>query len=164
MSRVEAMEYDVKFAELEKFPVVKSWNQPLPVDGDYQQHFTEVKIDALPLGSYYLIASENAKFVSTSNKLVAQEIWISNLSYIASGNDYNNAPNKDFYVLDRTTGKPISGATIQTYRKDYDYNKRDYNYRIKKYTTDNNGLFSVNDPLVADYYYFNFSIKKVTIF
>lgn len=161
MSRVEAMEYDVKFAELEKFPVVKSWNQPLPVDGDYQQHFTEVKIDALPLGSYYLIASENAKFINTSNKLIAQEIWISNLSYIASGNDYNNVPNKDFYVLDRTTGKPISGATIQTYRKEYDYNKRDYNYKeLKKYTTDNNGLFSVNDPFVVDYYYFNFSIKK----
>jgi hypothetical protein len=124
IDKIKVMEYDVKFNELTKYPVAKSWSQPLPADGDYQDHFTEIKVDGLPLGSYYLIASTNAAFSFSENKLIAQEIIISNLSYFASGNDYYGAPNKDFYVLDRSTGKPIKGASIQTFRKDYDYNKR----------------------------------------
>ena len=159
IDKIKVMEYDVKFNELTKYPVYKSWSQQLPLDGDYQDHFTEIKVDGLPLGSYYLIASTNAGFSFSENKLIAQEIIISNLSYFASGNDYYGTPNKDFYVLDRSTGKPIKGASIQTFRKEYDYNKRDYNYNpLKTYTTDENGMFSVSDPLIKDYYYFSFSI------
>lgn len=161
MDMIEVMGYDEKFTALEKYPVLKSWHQLLPVDGDYQNHFTEIKIDELPIGSYYLVASENNAFTSSGNKLIAQELCVSNLSYIATGSDYNNNMNKDFYVLDRTTGKPVKGASVQTFRKEYDYDKRVYKYNaLKSYKTDDNGLFSVSDPLIKDYYYFTFNITN----
>ncbi len=161
MDQIEVLGYDEKFTALQKYPIVKSWNQQLPVDGDYQTHFTEIKIDGLPIGSYYIVASENSAFTMNGNKLIAQELCVSNLSYIATGSDYYNNMNKDFYVLDRTSGKPVKGASIQTFRKEYDYDKRVYKYNaLKSYKTDDNGLFSVSDPLIKDYYYFTFNITK----
>lgn len=152
--------YDEKFTALNEFPVVKAWSQKMPNDGDFQTHLTEIKIDGLPLGFYYLIGSVSPSFNLSDNKLIAQEICISNLSYMFTNSNYYNNSSKLFYVLDRTTGKPIKGASVETFRKEYDYNKRVYKYNsLKTLLTDENGSFEVNDPLIKDYYYFTFKIK-----
>lgn len=83
--------------------IVQSFSQKLPLPLDYQQHNAEIKINALPVGRYILLASNTADF-SDKQKLSAQEFDVSNLSYMQNDDDY--------FVLNRETGHPVSGATI----------------------------------------------------
>ncbi len=159
LANLSQMDYEERISFLNKLPVYKNWEQKIPDDGDHHAHVTEIKIDGLPLGSYVLLGSTNNTFTESDNKVIANELWISNLSYMSSYNT-SEGNGKAFYVTDRTSGKPIKGATIQTYRREYDYNERKYKFNQDKiYTTDENGYFLVNDPLIKDYYYFSFSIK-----
>lgn len=162
MAELAQLEYEERISRLTSIPVFKSWQQALPDDGDHQLHKTEIKADALDFGSYILMASANADFKRTENKIIAEEIWISNISFITTNNNYGDSDNskKEFYIVDRTTGMPLKGAKIQTYRRDYNYDTRKYNYNpLKTYTTDANGYFAVTDPMIKDYYYFNFSVE-----
>ncbi|MDX1937587.1 MAG: alpha-2-macroglobulin, partial [Flavihumibacter sp.] len=49
-----------------------SWQQPLPTTNDYQTHRTEIKIDALPAGSYFLLTSADENFSTSNNPLALQ--------------------------------------------------------------------------------------------
>ena len=111
---------------------MRNWEQQLPATNDYQQHSTEIKCDALPAGQYLLLASTNADFSFGSNPLAAQYFYVSGISYINNSNDY--------FVLNRETGKPLSGAKVQTWWTQYDYSTR-ANKKIKGelQTADKNG-------------------------
>jgi uncharacterized protein YfaS (alpha-2-macroglobulin family) len=101
-----------------KLPVVTSFDQNLPDTKDHQQHTTEIKIDALPAGAYALIASIGNNFELTDNQLGLQFFYVSNIAYISKDNDY--------FILNRETGQPLSGAQVQVWYRAYDYSKRKY--------------------------------------
>ena len=162
LAEIAQLDYEERIAKFTDKPVYKAWQQALPDDGDHQQHIAEIKVDPLPFGSYVLLASADPAFKRSENKIIAEEVWISNISFFTTNNNYGDTDNskKEFYVVDRTSGKPLKGAQIQTYRRDYNYDARKYNYNeLKTYTTDANGYFAVSDPMMKDYYYFNFSIQ-----
>ncbi|WP_295127962.1 alpha-2-macroglobulin family protein [uncultured Chitinophaga sp.] len=85
-------------------PALKSWIQPVPNPGDYNNHTAEVKIDALPNGHYLLLASDAATFEVDSNSVALQELGISSLSYFHNQNK--------LFVVDRENGKPIGKARV----------------------------------------------------
>ena len=101
---------------------IRSWSQALPATGDYQKHSAEVKIEALPVGGYVLISSSNENFSFEKNPVVAQHVYVSNISYVNRGNDY--------FLLHRETGKPLAEAAVQVWHRQYDYNAR--RYTLKK--------------------------------
>ena len=80
---------------------IRSWKQTLPLPDDYKTHSTEIKIDALPVGEYALLASASEDFNLNKNPLSAQYFHVSNISYI------NNGP--EYFVLDRTNRKAFIG-------------------------------------------------------
>lgn len=94
----------------------KSWEQTLTDPKDYMSHRAEIKIDALPLGQYVILASVSPNFALENNPLAAQFVHVSAISYINKGNDY--------YALDRQTGKPLAGVTLKVWTSDEDYGKR----------------------------------------
>lgn len=110
------------YALLTGSPVLKSWEQPLPEMQDYKRHKTEIKIDGLPIGSYFLLASDQASFALEAANIGLVKVQVSNISYISS--------EKDYFVLNRNTGQPLSNATVQLFQRTYDYQTRTYN-RIK---------------------------------
>ncbi|MGV3658340.1 MAG: MG2 domain-containing protein, partial [Chitinophagaceae bacterium] len=117
-------------------PAVKSWQQALPQTADLQEHRVEVKVDALPVGEYFLIASADAAFSKKKALLGAQDFYVSNISYI------NN--NKQYFVLHRQSGQPLGGAIAHVYRQQYDYKTSRYTkVPMGKYTTDKNGFFQI---------------------
>lgn len=119
-------------------PAIKSWQQSLPQTDDLQQHRVEVKVDALPIGEYYLIASIDASFSKKAALLGAQDFYVSNISYINS--------NQQYFVLHRQSGQPLGGAMAHVYRQQYDYKTSRYTkVPIGKYTTDKNGFFQLTD-------------------
>ncbi|MEX0636006.1 MAG: MG2 domain-containing protein, partial [Ferruginibacter sp.] len=118
-------------------PTSQSWSEVLPDTKDHQIHRTEIKIDALPIGSYILLSSIQANFRLTNNILTSQMLYISNISYIE-----NNE--KNMYVLHRKSGQPLSNATVQVWENEYDYDSRkNIANPGEKFRTDVNGLASL---------------------
>jgi hypothetical protein len=119
---------------------IKSWNQNLPVNNDLQDHSVEIKIDALPPGEYFLVASSDGKF-SSNSLLAAQLFYVSNISYVNSGNDY--------FVLHRQTGEPLPNAAVNVYKQTYDYKTSKYvKTNVGAYKTNKNGFFSITKDTV----------------
>lgn len=118
--------------KLVNLKALRNWNQDLPATIDYHKHNAEIKIDALPVGQYLLLASTNADFTFAKNPLAAQYFYVSAISYI------NN--NQDYFILNRETGQPLAGATVQAWWTEYDYNTRN-NKKVKAETqvADKNG-------------------------
>ena len=123
---------DNYWQQLAALPSIRSWDQSLPGTGDYQKHSAEVKIDALPAGQFILLASTNAAFSLDRNPLAVQYFYVSGISYI------NN--NSAYFILNRETGQPLAGATVQTWWSQYDYTAR-ANKKVKgeKQVSDKNG-------------------------
>src|SRR5690606_28826519 len=89
------------------------------------------------VGEYLILASLNSDFTTANNFLVSQLIHISDISFV------NNQA--DLFVLNRTTGQPLAGATVQTYQKSYNYKTSAYDRKkIAVYTSDRNGYVQLN--------------------
>jgi len=116
---------------------LRSWQQILPATNDYQQHSTEIKIDALPAGEYILAASTNRDFRGKQTMIGARFLYVSGISYVNSGND--------FFVLDRDNGQPLVKAAVQVWEQKYDYKQSKYiKEKGKAYSTDENGFFKMD--------------------
>lgn len=127
---------DSYWTRLTTLKPIRSWSQNLPVNKDFQQHTAEVKIDGLPAGSYIILAGVNEKFSLSRNPLAVQYFYVSNISYV------NN--NQEYFLLHRETGKPLAGATVQTWWNGYDYASRSYQTKKEeKYTVDTNGYLKL---------------------
>ena len=94
----------------------RSWKQELPVVNDYKNHSVEIKIDALPVGQYALLASVAEDFNLNKNPLAVQYFHVSGISCINNGFEY--------FVLNRETGKPLAGAKVQVWKQQYDYKRK----------------------------------------
>ncbi|HEY8661664.1 MAG TPA: MG2 domain-containing protein, partial [Hanamia sp.] len=130
---------DQTFKTLVSEKNLRTWKQSLPPTADYLSHSTEVKIDALPIGEYVLLGSVSANFSLDKNPLAAQYFYISNISFINSGEQY--------FILDRTTGQPLNGAEVQVYKQNYDYTNRDYKLEKQELLkADKNGYLKLPVP------------------
>ncbi len=128
---------DNYWKKITAFPTLRGWEQSLPAADDYREHSAEVKIDALPVGEYVLLASLNKNFATASNLLAAQFFYVSNISYVHSDHDY--------FVLHRQTGQPLQEAAVQVWNVQYNYTDR--KNALTKSTlikADRNGFFKVN--------------------
>ena len=114
---------------------LKSWEQQLPKNTDLQNHSAEIKIDALPAGEYFVLASAKNNFSRSKNILALRLTYISNISYI------NNK--KDFFVVNRNSGQPLANAKVQVWRREYNYQTYKYTKtKFADYASDKNGYFS----------------------
>jgi hypothetical protein len=127
---------DKLFKKLISFKNLKTWKQDLPKTDDYFSHSAEVKIDPLPVGEYALIGSADENFSLDKNPLCAQYFYVSEISFINNGLQY--------FVLNRTTGQPLSGAKVQVWNQKYDYSTRNNSLtKEANFTTDKNGYFKL---------------------
>ena len=134
-----------------KKPIVKEWTAKLPNDSDYQQHAAEIKIDALPLGYYVILASNSKDFSLKEDVISYSHFWITNISYTSREKARGAL---DFYVLNRETGVPLKYVSAQAYKSDYNYFTRVYEpTKWKKFMTNADGYFEV--PEATDYNYFS---------
>ncbi len=117
---------------------IKNWSVNLPDRHDYKGHNTEIKIDALPLGTYALIVSEDANFDS-KKYYAAAFLRVSNLANVQLTEQ--NKDGTGIYVVNRTTGEPIENVTIKTWVNNYDYESRKYKAKQgPTFTTDKDGF------------------------
>jgi hypothetical protein len=112
------------------------WKQELVATNDYLSHSVEIKVDALPVGQYALLASVAEDFNLDKNPLAVQYFHVSDISYI------NNGP--EYFILDRKTGQPLVGAKVQVWKQKYDYNTGKNVLEKKEFlTADENGYIKI---------------------
>lgn len=115
-------------------PVLKYWQQALPVTIDLLSHSTEIKIDALPPGNYLLVASTHADLADSKTIIGARNFYVSNISFVNREDD--------FFVLNRDNGQPLANVSVQIWEQRYDYTTSKYiKEKGKLYKTDVNGFF-----------------------
>lgn len=134
MKALEAVDYDKVLPGILKLTPLKSWSEDVPDQKDYQQHSTEVKIDALPQGTYYLLASLREDFSLGNNIIGRATTYVSNISYIINNKN-------ELYALDRDNGQPLANAAVQLWRNTYNSTTRK-NEEVKgaAYASDKNGF------------------------
>jgi hypothetical protein len=131
----------------------KSWAVNLPNQNDLQMHHTEIKVDAMSQGIYFLLINLKEDFSFSKNILCRNILYVSNISYVQSNNN-------ELYVLDRVTGKPLEKATLQTWKYNYDYTARsNKEEKGEFYTTDKNGFIKIKNKNPNTYYNEYFQIK-----
>ncbi|WP_165761227.1 alpha-2-macroglobulin family protein [Niastella koreensis] len=133
---------DKYWKKLLGLPAINKFTQVLPDTKDHQKHTAEIKVDALPVGEYALIASVDDKFAMTDNLLAVQFFYVSNIAHIKKGADY--------FILNRETGQPLANANVQVWYRKYNYTKREYtNSKGQKAVTDEHGYVKL-DPKQND--------------
>ncbi len=142
--------------ELNKGKVLKTWTVDLPNDGDYHQHRTEIKVDGLPAGEFYLLISDNEYFSYEYQAVTSVKLRSSNLAYFqkarADGRTY-------YYVVDRASGKPLKGVDAEFYMYEYNSKSRKYDYKkLGNSTSDVNGIV-VNNTNVSRRFYVKLKSK-----
>jgi hypothetical protein len=128
---------------------MRAWEQVLPEKNDYKNHRTEIKVDALPVGRYFLLVSDRAGFSMADANLGVVELTISNISFIHSGSDY--------FFLHRNSGQPLPKATVELYQRIYDQVSRRYR-RVKKETLTANEKGYLYIDQIGDTEYGRFSL------
>ncbi len=135
MKKFDRRDYDKLWASYVALKPVKSWSVILPNLNDFQQHATEIKIDGLASGVYFILASIDENFSLTKNIIAKQVTYVSNISYL-----HNN--NSEYYVLHRDNGQPLPNTQVQVWETKYNYQSgSEEEIKAEKYTTDKNGMF-----------------------
>lgn len=150
-------EYSTDFKSYSKQSSYKSFYQLLPKTNDYQNHSVEIKIDALPAGTYMLLTSSGAGFIDSLDEMSKQYFYVSNISYIKNGNDY--------FVLNRETGKPMESVETKIYKHEWNSSaNKESRYLVTTKKTDKNGYFNFTPKETYGNYYFEFTAKNDALF
>jgi uncharacterized protein YfaS (alpha-2-macroglobulin family) len=121
---------------------LKTAETTLPSDNDYQTHYAEEKIDALPYGTYVAIASAKPDFSTQNNGIAYAYFTISDIAWIHR-TVYKDG-GAEFYVLHRKTGEPLEGVKAKVWRTRYNYsNARQDKLNRGNYVTNKEGYFKV---------------------
>ena len=131
-------------------PFVKRNHVKLPNDGDYNPHTTEIKIDKLPLGLYLILASDNEKYSIKDGGKVSYTLF--NVSNIAYWHRTSSDEPNEFVVLDRSSGAPLPGVSVEFWESRYNPKTRvDEKAKIGNAVSDRNGF--VYSRLQKDKYF-----------
>ncbi|MCC6462776.1 MAG: alpha-2-macroglobulin [Saprospiraceae bacterium] len=119
----------------------RSWSISNP--GDFHQHRTEIKLDALPPGRYYALVSSTEKFSDDNAYTSFVPFTCSNLA----GVQFRNNGQTHFAVAHRQTGAPLAGVQADFFEYRWDRNARENARQLSRQAqSDRDGLLQPNLP------------------
>ncbi|MEM9992111.1 MAG: MG2 domain-containing protein, partial [Bacteroidota bacterium] len=126
---------------LKKEQASHTWELALPGSEDFNPHTTEIKVDALELGMYAILASADVDF-EAENTTGFSTIAVSNIGYWTR----QNADDKtEFVVFHRDTGAPMAGVQTEFFVRNYERVVRKNQIQIAgKAQSDENGFVLAN--------------------
>jgi uncharacterized protein YfaS (alpha-2-macroglobulin family) len=116
---------------LTKLNPVKSWTQALPASEEMEQHSAEIKVDALLIGSYILLAAIKAEVSVGENIVSASRFQVSTLSFIMENDDHKG------YILNRKTGYPVPDVKGRFWSQKYNNKQGRYEPKLISTATGN---------------------------
>ena len=144
LSQIQKIQHDLQWRTYAAKVPIRSETYTLPTPQFGITQSVEVKVDALPMGSYHILTSTTPDFASTQNELTITSFTISNIALIKNEDN-------ECHLLHRLTGKPLAAATVQTFVNTYNYRNNEYDeikdaklysnvhgfFRVEKYKGDN---------------------------
>ena len=115
-------------------PGIRSWEVNLPDTKDLQQHSTEIKIDGLPLGTYFIYASLDKAF-DESEHVGTTVTTVTRLSFITKPDENRTG----ILVQNRETGVGIQGVSGDVFYFDYRRGERKTT-KVGSFVTGNDGF------------------------
>lgn len=113
---------------------VREWQQALPATEDMQTHSAEIKVDGLAPGKYVLLMADKPTFADSKTTVAGQTFYVSSIAIVRE--------DKDIFLLDRETGRPLGNAMAQVWEK-YNVNGAWVNEKGNTYMSDSNGYFRI---------------------
>ena len=124
-------------AYLRGLPAVQTQHYALPDKADYREHRVEVKLDALPPGSYAVLAAEDDAFDPESAQVGHVFFQVSGLGAWHRTRTDGRA---ELVVYDRAGGQPIAGAAVDVFKSQYNSRSRKQERQLDRtLTTDADG-------------------------
>jgi hypothetical protein len=125
--------------KIKSMPAVFSFSQALPETGDYLQHSAEIRIPSLPPGAYMVLASSGSGF-GQEDKQWLSLFYVSSIAFIRQGRDY--------FIVNRESGLPLGGATVQVWGRSWDNRNREYSeLKLDSGTSDTEGHFRIKEGM-----------------
>jgi uncharacterized protein YfaS (alpha-2-macroglobulin family) len=115
----------------------RSWDIQDP--GDFQQHQTEIVLESLPFGNYWVLISDKPEFETQSSNLTYTNFAISNLASVS----YSERGQTKFVLADRSSGAPLSGVKLDFFKNDYNASRRQL-INVGSSTSDREGAAKSN--------------------
>ncbi len=138
---------------LNKKSVVVEQELTLPAETDYREHSTLIALPALEKGCYFLVGNVS-KDNKDKDKMLVINFQVSSLGYITDQQD----DKMTVVVVDRKTGKTVEGATVEVWRREWDYKAREYRtIIIETPKTDRNGRVQLSKKTDNS---FNINLRK----
>jgi uncharacterized protein YfaS (alpha-2-macroglobulin family) len=107
----------------------RQWTAAVPDEGLHNQTSTEIAIEKLPLGEYYLLSADNENFALKNGGNVSyQKFHVSNIAYAKHTDDESE---EEFLVMDRLTGAPLKGVSALFFSETYNSKNNQYDYILK---------------------------------
>ena len=136
---------------LRKMKAYKDGVLMVPEETDLLSHSAIVALPPLEEGIYYLLACTD-KETTDEDKIFALRFQVSNLGFITDGktNEF------EIVTIDRKTGHPLPGVTVEVFRKTYNYEKRKYDIRVvANLKSDSNGRVVLTETTGYDSFQIN---------
>lgn len=116
LSRVR---WEERIPLLLKLPEVQSREWAIADPADYQQHTTEIALAPLPLGNYYVLASDNADFSDKNGHVISAEFNVTRISIVEA----SQKGGRVYIAADRQNGKPLQGLKLEFFEQVYSGNQ-----------------------------------------
>ena len=127
--------YDQRLNYLNGLQGMQNRTWQLGDPGDFQTHRTEIGLEPLPVGNYWVLVSTNIGFDSKKGPVAFANFHCSNLSAVK----FDQENTSRFVVANRLTGAPMAGANLEFFTRDYQNNR---NRLMGNITTDAGGMAS----------------------
>ena len=145
--RLANLSGDKFIQELKNMPAVVEKELSLPAETDYCEHSTLIALPPLEKGLYYIVASTEKGTLFSKDNYSFTSFQVSGLAYICD----EQVGKKVITTLDRKTGKPVGGVTVELTTERYDYkSKSDKKNIIATAITDSKGKAVINHKDVKD--------------
>lgn len=110
--------YELQFNALNHIRPVQSKTWDIQDPGDFQSHNTEIALDALPVGNYWVFASETSDFNPGNGLVKYTRFSVSNIASVS----YTEKGQTCFVTANRNSGAPMAGVKLEWFHQEYDRN------------------------------------------
>ena len=141
VNNINGLRYEERLPRLLTFKEMQRKEWSIPDPGDYQMHSTELALDGLPFGEYWVLVSDNAAFNSVGGHVSVAQFTISQLAVV----DIHHQNTPYLVVTNRVDGAPVKGVKLEFFEWYYRSDGRTSKL-IKTVETDQDGWVNPDLP------------------
>ena len=112
----DALDGDQQFQTINGLPPIQNRTWDIQDPGDFQPHQTEIALEGLPFGNYWVLLADNPDFQAKTGTVSYTDFSVSAIAAVT----YIEQGLTNFVLADRRSGAPLADVHLDFFR--YDYN------------------------------------------